>query len=166
MVIGYSGSGKSTLAAWIAEKEGCALLHLDALHFLPGWVERAEEEELRLMDEFLDSHDSWVIDGNYSRLRYERRLQEADRILFLNFFRFTCLYRAFQRYRQNKGQSRSSMAEGCPEKFDIEFMRWILFDGRSRKQRERYARVCRDYAGKVTVLRDQREIDAWERSFR
>lgn len=43
-ILGYSGSGKSTLARAIAKKTGFACLHLDSVHFLPGWVEKADEQ--------------------------------------------------------------------------------------------------------------------------
>lgn len=39
-IIGYSGAGKSTLAKALGAQYDCPVLHLDALHFLPGWHER------------------------------------------------------------------------------------------------------------------------------
>jgi Adenylate kinase and related kinases len=39
-IIGYSGSGKSTLAAKLGKFYHAEVLHLDSVHFLPGWVER------------------------------------------------------------------------------------------------------------------------------
>lgn len=91
-VIGYSGSGKSTLAAALGKEYGADVLHLDSVHFLPGWKERPDEEKRRVVEAFLDSHDSWVIDGNYTKLFYERRTEEADRIVMMLFGRFACLY--------------------------------------------------------------------------
>lgn len=158
-IIGYSGSGKSTLASRLGDKLGIDALHLDTLHFLPGWAERPPEEEQQMLGHFLDSHDSWVIDGNYSKNHYSRRMEEADRIVFLCFDRFTCFYRGLKRYLSNRGRSRESMAEGCPEKFDREFMMWILRDGRKPAAGARYAKVCADYSDKVTVIRSQRELD-------
>ena len=60
-VIGYSGSGKSTLAAALAQKDQLPLLHLDCVHWLPGWVEQEAEREQQLVKEFMDSHSDWVI---------------------------------------------------------------------------------------------------------
>ena len=158
-IIGYSGSGKSTLAARLGRALGIEVLHLDMLHFLPGWAERPTEEEQQMLTDFLDIHESWIIDGNYSKNNHSRRMEEADRIIFLCFDRFSCLCRALKRYLGNRGRSRASMAEGCPEKFDREFITWILRDGRRAPVRERYAKVCEAYSEKVTVIRSQRELD-------
>ena len=58
-VIGYSGSGKSTLAARLGAAYGVPVLHLDSVHWLPGWVERPREEEKALVRAFLDQNASW-----------------------------------------------------------------------------------------------------------
>lgn len=52
----------------------------------------------------MDRNASWVIDGNYRKLEYERRLQEADRIIFMDFNRFSCLFRAYRRYLDHEGK--------------------------------------------------------------
>ena len=77
-IIGYSGSGKSTLAKHLAAKYETDVLYLDTVHWLPGWNTRPREERIQIVDEFLNTHDSWVIDGNYSKLSYDRRMDEAD----------------------------------------------------------------------------------------
>lgn len=132
VVIGTSGSGKSTLAQRLGKLYGAAVLHLDAVHFLPGWVERPVEEERETVGRFLDEHDSWVIDGSYGDVCFERRLEEADRILVLWFNRFVCLRRVVSRWLRNRGRSRDSMAEGCEEKMDAGFVWWVLHEGGRR----------------------------------
>lgn len=59
-------------------------------------------------------------------------MREADCIVFFNFNRVNCLYRAFRRYLTYRGKTRPSMAEDCNEKFDFAFVKWILLDGRSK----------------------------------
>ena len=80
------------------------------------------------------------------------------------FNRLDCLFRCARRYRTYKGKSRPSMAEGCNEKLDPEFVRWILWEGRSRKIRDRYRRIREQYPDKVIVLRNQRQLDAYLKS--
>ena len=61
-IIGYSGAGKSTLARKLGKIYNIDVLHFDSVQFLPGWEIRELEEKQRITKEFLDSHESWVID--------------------------------------------------------------------------------------------------------
>ena len=157
-IIGYSGSGKSTLARKLGEAHGCAVLHLDSVFFSSDWVERSNEEMSADVERFMEN-ESWVIDGNYSRTLYERRMEEADQIILMDFGRFDCLRRAFRRYRTYRGTTRPDMAAGCNEKFDWAFIRWILWEGRTKKARDRYKGVISAYPKKTIVLKNQTELD-------
>ena len=53
-ILGTSGSGKSTLAKRLGERYGLPVLHMDTVHFLPGWVERPFAEEEAIVRQFLD----------------------------------------------------------------------------------------------------------------
>lgn len=108
-VLGYSGSGKSTLAKQLADFYQIPVLFLDTVQFLPGWQERNREEALTIVRDFM-KNDSWVIDGNYSEFLQKERLEQADQILILNFSRGVCLFRALNRYFNNRGRTRESMA--------------------------------------------------------
>lgn len=57
------------------------------------------------------------------------------------------------------------MAEGCKEKFDLEFMFWILWTGRTKERRERFVQLQRKYPEKVTVLKNQRQLDTYYQRF-
>ena len=160
-IIGYSGSGKSTLAQALAVAYNAPALYLDQVHWLPGWVERPAAEEQGMVERFLDQQDSWVIDGNYTKLHFARRMEEADRIVVLAFGRWTCLVRVVRRWLRWRGRTRASAAAGCPEKIDAEFIRWVLRDGRTRESASWYSDACRRWPGKVTVLRNQRELDRY-----
>lgn len=158
-VIGYSGSGKSTLARGLAEHYGILVLHLDSIHFLPEWQERSLEDECRLVSNFLDMNSDWIIDGNYSKVCYLRRMEEADKIIILLFGRFSCFWRAWYRSRVYKNRTRPDMGPGCTEKFDREFAWWILHKGRVRQKKQRYRQVRREYPSKVVVVRNQRQLN-------
>lgn len=160
-IIGYSGSGKSTLALKLAEKFNIPILHFDTVQFLPNWDVRDDQEKIQITKDFLDNHTSWIIDGNYSKLFYDRRMAEADIIIFLTFNRFSCLCRAYRRYLKYKNTTRPDMAEGCNEKFDLAFVKWILWEGRSKKVKERYQNVINDYKSKVIILKNQHQLDAY-----
>ena len=164
-VIGYSGAGKSTLASALGRQCGVDVLHIDCIQFLPGWQVRPKQEKQAMMTDFLDTHaaSGWVIDGNYSKLSYEQRMEEADEIIFLDFNRFSCLWRAYKRNRTFKGKVRDSIAPGCPEKMDAAFVRWILWEGRTREVRKRFRDTMKTYADKAVVIRNQRKLDAFYR---
>ena len=160
-IIGYSGSGKSTLAGILGEKYKIPILHFDTVQFLPDWVIREQDEKLRITKEFLDSNDSWVIDGNYSKLFFDRRMEEADEIIVMTFNRFSSLFRAYKRYIKYKNTTRPDMAEGCNEKFDFEFATWILWKGRTKSFRQRNKNVIKMYGDKVTVIKNQRQLSRY-----
>ena len=163
-IVGYSGSGKSTLARELATIYQTDILHFDTVQFLPDWKVRGEEEKKRITKDFLDTHDSWVMDGNYSKLFYERRMAEADVIILLLFHRFWCLYRAYHRYVQYKNTTRPDMAEGCKEKFDLAFVKWILWDGRTKRAKDRYKGLISKYGKKVVVIKNQKQLDKYIQS--
>ena len=160
-IIGYSGSGKSTLARALGKYYNAEVLHLDTVHFLPDWVERQVEDEQRIVEEFMDTHDAWVIDGNYRKLSYERRMKEADIIIIMLFNRFDCFRRVRNRYRNYKNETRPDMADGCSEKLDLEFVTWVLWRGRTRQKRANYERIRETYPEKSVVLKDQKQTDEY-----
>lgn len=159
-VIGYSGAGKSTLARRLGALLDVPVLHFDSIGWKEGWVQRDRAETSALAHRFLDEHDAWVVDGNWRFADGGRRFDEADRILFLAFSRWRCLARALRRYFEYRGRTREDMAPGCPEKFDWEFFRWVVFDGRSSDMRKRYRKILDAYSGKTTVLRSPRAVEA------
>lgn len=164
-VLGFSGSGKSTLAQRLGELTGAPILHLDTVQFLPDWEIRLLEEKQAMVEDFLDSHVSWIIDGNYRKLSYDRRLAEADQIWILLFNRFTRLYRVLRRYRQYRGKARPDMAAGCSEKVDAEFVSWVLWRGCNSETEQRMHDIVRQYPEKSHLLENQRQVDAALRLF-
>ena len=165
-IIGYSGSGKSTLAETLSNYYSIPKLHIDRLQFQPGWVDSDRDWMSEQMDNFLSKNTDWVIDGNYSWCFYERRMAEADQIIFLNFSRWNCLLRSFKRYLKYRGTVRESMADGCPERFNWEFIRWILWDGRTKNAKDRYQYLNKTYPKKMRILHSQAEIDYFLQSLK
>ena len=159
-IIGYSGSGKSTLARQLAEGYNIPVLHFDKVQFRPNWEIRPQASKEIMAKTFLDLHKDWVIDGNYSKLSFERRMEEADVIIMLLFNRFSCLYRVWRRYLKYKNAGRPDMADGCTEKLDAEFVKWVLREGRKKSSRQRYQRVMAQYPNKTIVVKNQRQLNA------
>jgi adenylate kinase family enzyme len=86
-IVGHSGSGKSFVADRIAAVLGCRAIHLDEIHWQPGWIERTPAEEIELLTAVIFSGngdaDRWVIDGNYPDLR-ERFADRVDLFVWLD----------------------------------------------------------------------------------
>jgi adenylate kinase family enzyme len=68
VVIGTSGAGKTTLARRLAAKTGLPHVEVDSLNWGPNWTE-ATTGQLQARVEQAIADDSWVLDGNYSRVR-------------------------------------------------------------------------------------------------
>lgn len=122
-LIGSGGSGKSTLARKLGTKLNIEVYHLDALLWKPNWQPTSKEEQRKIQMELVKKEE-WIIDGNYNGTM-DIRLREADTIIFLDFSRVLCTYRALKRMIQYRNRKRPDMAEGVKERFDLNFMKWI-----------------------------------------
>jgi len=123
IVIGSSGSGKSTLASELGKITGVPIIHIDRLLWNPGWIQTPKEEYDRRVIE-VASGESWIIDGNNSST-LPFRIERADSIIFIDFNRYLCIFRVIKRRIKNHGKSRACMSEGCPEKIDLPFLKWV-----------------------------------------
>ena len=156
-IMGYSGSGKSTLAKHLAQELGIEPLYLDRVHFLPNWNEREAEAGREIVRAEMEK-PSWVIDGNYTHLLREERMEEADEIIWLRYPRLICLYRAIKRNREFRGQSRESVADGCIERMNWEFAWWILYKGRTKARVRGYQNIVERYPQKSTIIKNDRAL--------
>lgn len=161
VVTGVSaGAGKSTLAAELGKKLDIPVYHLDSIYWKPGWIE-ADPEEFRAAQEEIAARDSWIIEGNYTA-SFDIRLKEADTFIYLEVPLRVCLYRVLKRWLTNLGKTRPDMAEGCPEKMDVEFLRFIITTYKARKGKMRnYMQgfLEADPANQVIFLSNQKQID-------
>ena len=132
-VIGCPGTGKSTLAQQLGAALSLPVYHLDRMFWLPGWVQRAEPEFDAALREVV-ARDRWIIDGNYARtmpLRFPR----ATAIVWLDLPLRAALWGVLRRYAHTRGRVRPDMGNGCPERWDWEFIEWVLgFQARQRNQ--------------------------------
>jgi len=83
VVYGPAGSGKTTIASKIAQSIGVPHIELDAIYWLPDWVEKSLEQfRIDVSAVIKDNSDGWVCDGNYSRIR-DIILPIADTVVWL-----------------------------------------------------------------------------------
>lgn len=131
MIIGPGGSGKSTLAVKLGSITNIPLYHLDALFWRPGWVPTPNDEWDEIQRELVKK-DTWIIDGNYGRTM-GIRMSAADTIIFFDLPRWVPVYRAMKRRIQYHGKTRPDLTEGCNEKIDWQFLKWIWNYKRTRR---------------------------------
>ena len=122
MVVGNPGSGKSTLARALGERLDLPVVHLDRLFWRPGW-QAASKDEFRAALTPLAAPESWVIEGNYSST-FDLRMPRADLVVVLDLPRRTTIPATLRRAITYRGRSRPDMGEDCPEKVDLEFLRY------------------------------------------
>ncbi len=82
VIIGSSCAGKTTLGRELAALFDSKRIELDEYHWLPDWQERDVEDFKKLVAQAIQS-DTWVVDGNYSKLG-SFVWDAADTIIWLN----------------------------------------------------------------------------------
>jgi adenylate kinase family enzyme len=157
LVIGSSGSGKSTFARKLGELLNIKVIHLDSHFWHPGWIETPKDEWNGVVERLLE-RGTWIMDGNYSGT-LEKRILACDTIFFLDLPRRICLARVLKRRIAYFNRSRPDLAEGCPERLDWEFLKWVW--GYPKRTRPGTIGLLEKFSGSKTVIwmRSQSEID-------
>lgn len=155
MIIGCGGAGKSTLARQLGEKTGLPVVHLDKLFWKPGWVSLSQEE-FDLVHQEAISRERWIIDGNFDRT-IPQRLSRCDTVLYLDFSRWACVMGVAKRVLTTYGTVREDMGEGCPERFDLEFLKWV-WDFNKNKRQKNYRLLEEAEGVEVIILKNRREV--------
>lgn len=155
VIIGCGGSGKSTLARQLGEKLDLPVVHLDRLFWRPGWVQVSQEEFDKLHQAEL-AKDKWIMDGNFNRTIPER-IQRCDTVIYLDFSRIACLLGVLKRVITTYGKTRPDMGEGCPERIDWEFLKWVW--NFNKNKRERNYKLLNEAAhAETVVLKNRRAV--------
>ncbi|MCG7629948.1 AAA family ATPase [Epibacterium sp. MM17-32] len=123
MIIGQPGSGKSTLARKLGARTGLPVVHIDHIHWAPGWVERPRDEKTRRCAE-VHARPEWIFEGGHSAT-WRERLSRADTVIWLDVPLGLRFWRVIRRSALYWGRSRPDMPEGCPEQFNLDFFRFI-----------------------------------------
>jgi adenylate kinase family enzyme len=160
LIVGNSGGGKSTLARRLGEKLKLPVIHLDVIFWKPGWVEIGDDL-FRIKVERALQAPAWICDGNFGGT-WDLRMPLADTILWVDQPRLLCLYRAIKRVATYRGRrARPDMAEGCDEKFDLKFYRFIWsYDAKVAPRLEAALGEYGPHA-RVVRLKSDRQIDAF-----
>ena len=150
-IIGSPGAGKSYLSRTLADLLGLPLYHLDQMFWQEGWVEKGRAALMTELEPIL-LQEKWIIDGMY-RNTLDLRLHYADTLIYLDYSYIRCLWGVIKRTVTSLGRVRPDMADGCPERFDTEFIKYIgIFH---REHRPLVEEIIKPYKenGSVQLLR-------------
>lgn len=123
LIIGSGGAGKSTFARRLHEATNLPLIHLDKLYWKPNWVAVSKPEIYEITDRLMKENE-WIMDGNFNSTM-EKRIAASDTVFYFDMPRLLCIYQIFKRIFKYYNKTRPDMGEGCPEKFDLEFLKWV-----------------------------------------
>lgn len=155
VIIGCGGAGKSTLARQLGEKLNIPVVHLDKLFWNPGWVEKSQEEFDVLHEQEL-AKEKWIMDGNFNRTM-PQRIARCDTVIYLDFSRIACLLGVLKRVLTTYGKVRPDMGEGCPERIDFEFLKWV-WDYNKNKRERNYKLLNEAQHAETIVLKNRRMV--------
>ena len=74
--------------------------------------------------EALALQDEWVMEGNMAST-FDVRMPRATQIIHFDLPGFLCIYRCIKRRIQTGRRVRVDMAQGCLEKFDLSFYKYV-----------------------------------------
>ena len=131
------------------------VVHLDKLFWRPGWVQVSREEFDHLLEQAV-REPKWIMDGNFNRT-IRSRLEHCDTVIYMDFSRWACVWGVIKRIATTYGKVRPDMGEGCPERIDGEFLKWVW--NFNRNKRDAYYRMLKGLEGKrVIILKNRRQI--------
>jgi adenylate kinase family enzyme len=160
-IIGCSGGGKSSLARALAARLGLPTAHLDVLFWRPGW-KASDDADFRTRLAAALAGGRWITDGNFSRVA-DLHIAGAQLIVWVDQPRALCVRRALGRVITARGRVRADMAEGCPERIDLEFLRYIWRWNIDTRPKVEAAIARHAPTTPVVRLRSDREIADWLR---
>jgi len=113
MIVGQPGSGKSTLARKLGQLTGLPIIHIDTIHWQPGWVERSWGEKTHLCRE-IEARERWIFEGGHSAT-WDNRVARADLLIWIDRSATLRFWRVVLRTLLQRGRSRPDLPENCPE---------------------------------------------------
>jgi adenylate kinase family enzyme len=164
LIIGCSGGGKSTLARKLGDILSLPVVHLDVHFWKSGWIEPEHDEWIEKVKELI-AQDKWIMDGNFGET-IPIRVEVADTVIFLDTSRLTQLYGVFTRVLKFHGKTRPDLPEGCPEKFDWVFTKWVW--NYNKRNRPKVLKFLENYkeSKNIIILKKRKEMNNYAESLK
>lgn len=157
MIVGQAGSGKSTLARKLGEHTGLPVVHIDTIHWQPGWVERSGDEKTRLCRE-VEARARWIFEGGHTAT-WDTRLARADLLIWIDRSAPLRFWRVLLRALLNHGRPRPDLPENCPDLLTNlpVFFRYMWWTKNSARARIKQLVATAPSACRVVYLRSNRD---------
>lgn len=157
MIVGQPGSGKSWLAQALGRQTGLPVVHIDTIHWQPGWVERSLHEKTRLCRE-VEAGERWIFEGGHSAT-WENRIARADLLIWIDRSSALRFWRVTLRALRHRGRSRRDLPEDCPEQLVKlpEFYRFMWTTRASSRSKMKRLAATAPAGCRVVHLRSNRQ---------
>lgn len=113
-VIGNAGAGKTTLSRILAARYQLPLTHVDSIQFTAGMNIRPHAESIAILNK-IQAEDKWLIDGYGPLDILEKRLELADKIIFIDFPIWRHYWWAFKRQIISLWSPRAELPKDCDD---------------------------------------------------
>lgn len=97
IILGLSCSGKTTISNQLSKILKTPCYHLDSYYWEGCWIKKSDFN----INEIINMKE-WIIDGNYYKEEFIRRLNESDFIIYLNVCLIKRLCRMVKRHIRYK----------------------------------------------------------------
>ena len=84
-------------------------------------------------------------------------MQRCDMVIYLDFSRMSCLLGVLKRVLTTYGKVRPDMGEGCPERMDFDFMKWV-WNYNQNKRESNYRLLNEATRAETVVLKNRRSV--------
>lgn len=126
IIIGCPGAGKSVLTRRLNTFLNYPVMHLDKIYHTGGKNHIKREELIEEVNNFVEEHRNWIIDGNYIST-LEMRVKLADTIILLNISSDICLNNVYERENSyiKSGTNRDDMAKEFDGRLTDDFVSFV-----------------------------------------
>lgn len=157
-IIGCPGSGKTTFSNQLQRILDREVVHLDKLLWQPNWQLPEFDTRAKIHAELI-AKEQWIIDGMW-KSHLTERVSRATLVIYLDYKRSLCLKRVLARRIKNNGKQREDIAEGCLEKLDSEFLKFVW--NFNKVTRPQILQLVEQNAVQTVVLNNPKQTQAFQ----
>ena len=157
MIIGQSGSGKSTLAREMGKRTYLPVIHIDTIHWQPGWIERNAREKTRLCGE-VEARDQWIFEGGHSAT-WDNQIARADLLIWIDRPLMLRFWRVLLRTLIPRRGQRPDLPEDCPEQLGnlLKLFNYMWTTRKSARAKMKQLAATAPSTCRVVCLRSNRQ---------